>query len=444
MPLVLLQYKIIFMANFLLPSPGQPFSNRRLRFVVSLSLLMLCISQCQSQFRPPEVEISDVDTVGYSFLQQDEQQIDNASYLEPLFRKLFLQRVQGGQKISIVQIGDSHIQGNFLSRELRERLQRAFGDAGRGLIFPYKLAGTNGPRDYLVETNARWNGSSCQRNLSATTSFGVSGFTLETTNPKGELTFRLRDTATSETRLFTKVTIFQHKTPLQYDVEVRDDNSNQTAQLYVENEYARSYYFDRPVSQFTIAAKRSNSRQKVLTLDGVTLENELSGVVFHSIGVNGAKFQDFVRASYFAVQVAELKPDLIILSMGTNEAQGHTDEGYMYRTINSLTENLLKESPHSLILLTTPADSYLRGKGFNPNMPDMSKVIRKFAREKGFAVWDLFNLSGGENSAASWKNTGLLSSDSVHYSKTGYAAQGKLFYQSLLKGYNDYVQTKQP
>ena len=151
-----------------------------------------------------------------------------------------------------------------------------------------------------------------------------------------------------------------------------------------------------------------------------------------------------VRAEYFARQVAKLQPDLIILSMGTNEAQGHTEPGFMYRTIRDLTDELLKHSPHALIMLTTPADSYLRGKGFNPYMPDMSGVIRKFAREKGYAMWDLFNYTGGANSAINWKSSGLMSSDSVHYSKAGYAAQGKLLYQSLVKGYNEYVLAKEP
>ena len=432
------------MTNFLLPPSASPYSNSRLRLLVSLALLILCISQCQSQFRPPEVVIEPTDTVGYEFLQQDEHTIENASYLEPLFKKMYLQRVQGGQKINIVQIGDSHILGNFMTREVRERLQRAFGDAGRGLVFPYKLAGSNGPLDYLVETNARWNGANCQRDISPATSFGVSGFTLQTFNAKAELTFRMRDTTTSETRLFTKITIFQHKTPEQFDVEVRDDITNQKAQMYIQDDYARSYYFERPVGQVTIAAKRTDSKQKLLTLDGVELENELSGIVFHSIGVNGAKFQDFVRAKYFARQVAKLQPDLIILSMGTNEAQGRTEPGFMYRTIRDLTESLLEQSPHALILLTTPADSYLRGKGFNPNMTDMSGIIRKFANERGYAMWDLFNCTGGPNSAQNWKSTGLLSSDSVHYSKAGYAAQGKLLYQSFVKGYNEYVLNRQP
>ncbi len=293
-----------------------------------------------------------------------------------------------------------------------------------------------------METNARWTGASCQRDLDEQTPFGASGFSLETTNSKAELTFRLRDTVTSETQMFTKVTILQYHTVGEYELEVRDDVSNQKAQLFLEGDYARSYYFDRPVGQMTVAAKRTNAQQKAFSLDGISLENELSGVVYHSIGVNGAKFQDYVRAAYFARQVAELQPDLIILSMGTNEAQGRTDPDYLYKTMKNLSAALLEQSPSACIMLTTPADSYLRGKGFNPNMAGVSAIIQKFARDKGYALWDIFSFTGGEKSAANWKSTGLLSSDSVHYSKLGYAVQGKLLYQSLIKGYNEFVTVK--
>lgn len=424
--------------SLLLPSPN----TTRMRTIASLAFLTLFIGQCQSQFHPPLVEITEADTVGYDFFRQDENQIENAGYLEPLFEKMYLQRTQGGQKISIVHLGDSHILGNFFTREVRARLQSAFGDGGRGMIFPYKLAGTNGPKDYLVESNSRWHGSSCQRILSPETPFGLSGFSLETSNLNAALTFRLRDTATSETRLFTKVTVFQHKTPAQFDIEVRDEVSDQKAEPFMENQYFQSFYFDRPVSQVTVRTRKLTSQQKRFTLDGISLENELSGLIYHSIGVNGAKFQDFVRAKYFARELAELQPDLIILSFGTNEAQGKTDPDYLRRTISDLTERILEYSPNSLILFTTPADSYLRGKGFNPNMPELSAVIRNFAREKGYALWDLFNLSGGENSALEWKSRGLMSSDSVHYTKVGYSIQGRLLYQSLIKGYNGFVLSK--
>ncbi len=416
----------------------------RMRLFACLFFLLFFIGQCQSQFRPPHVQVTDADTVGagYSFIRQEENELENKEYLEPVFQKLYTQRTQGGKKISIVHIGDSHILGNFLTREVRDRLQREFGDAGRGLLFPYKLAQSNGAKDFLAETNCRWSGANCQRDLSPETNFGAAGFKLTTLDPKAELTFRLRDTATSESRFFTKVTVFQRKTALEYDLEVRDETSNQVAQLFIEDDYARSFYFDRPVGSVTIAAKKNTAQQKTLTLDGVSIENELSGVLYHSIGVNGGKFMDFARAKYFARQVADLEPDLVILSFGTNESQGTTESAYMRRTMELLTTQILEGCPSTRIMLTTPADSYLRGKGVNPHMAETSEMIRKFAREKGFALWDLFNFSGGENSSLLWKSNNLMTSDSVHYTKSGYALQGKLLYQSLMKGYNGFVGEK--
>lgn len=415
----------------------------RLRMVVCLSVLMFYVGQCQTQLlRPAYVEITEKDTVQQSFLNDEANTIENGAYLEPFFQKLQLQRTQGGRKINVLHIGDSHILGNFMTREVRKRLQYAFGDAGRGLVFPYRLADSNGPKDYLVSAEGRWSGDNCQRNTADVTPIGLAGFQVETWAPKSALTFRMSDTASSETQTFTKVTVFQRKSEVQYDLEVRDDQTNQQAQLVIEGDYSRSYYFDRPVGQVTIAPKKTDKTQKKFTFDGVSIENEYSGVMYHSVGVNGATFEDYTRAKHFAKQAADLYPDLVILSFGTNEAQGSSSKAYLQRTMQNLVSQILEHSPSSLILLTTPADSYLRGKGFNPYMAETAAAIREFAQKRGYALWDLFSLSGGENSAQSWKMKGLMSQDSVHYSKAGYAAQGKLLYQSLMKGYNNFVLTK--
>lgn len=414
---------------------------QRIRTLASLMLLTICVSQCQSQFRPPEVPITDQDTVGYSFLNQENNRIENSAYLEPLFKKMYQQRTEGGKKISIVHLGDSHILGNYMTAEVRKRLQNAFGDAGRGLIFPYRVAGSNGPRDYLVETNVRWYGSNCQRNLEEQTPYGVSGFQLQTFQESGELTLRLRDTSTSETRMFTKVTIFHQQDNNTVDFNLYDPATNQTAVFYLQDEYYKSYYFDRPVAQVTIKYNQHQQREKggSVVLDGILLENELSGVVYHSIGVNGGKFSDFVRARFFARQLTDLNPDLIILSFGTNEAQGTVNARYLYNQIDELISQIRQYAPDAYFLLTTPADSYLRGRGFNPHLREVSEVIRQYAQDKNYALWDLYTLGGGERSAQSWRSTGLLGSDSVHYSRAGYTTQGKLFYQSLIGAYNNNV-----
>lgn len=419
-----------------------PAQTLRLRSWVVLILLTLGASQCQSQFRQPKVDLSDQDTVGYGFLSKSDNSIENKDYLAPLFQKLYRQRTNGGQKVSIVHLGDSHILGDYLTREVRTRLQMAFGDAGRGLIFPYKLAGSNGPRDYLVETNARWYGSNCQRNLEEATPYGITGFMLETFMDAGAITIRLRDTSSAETRQFTKITIFHRQDDGPIDLTVKDDVTNQEAILYLQDEFFKSYYFEWPVAQANISYRLPSSEETKgsFVLDGILLENELAGVVYNTIGVNGGKFSDFVRARFFARQLADLNPDLIILSFGTNEAQGKLNTRYVYQQMEELIAQLKQYAPNAYFLFTTPADSYLRGRGFNPYMGPISSVIRQFAADHQYALWDLFRLSGGEQSAQFWRSTGLLSSDSVHYSKSGYAAQGKLFYQSFIQAYNEFAQ----
>ena len=54
---------------------------------------------------------------------------------------------KNGSTVSIVQLGDSHIQAGHTTAPLRASLQASFGDAGRGWIGWYVLYGSNYPRD---------------------------------------------------------------------------------------------------------------------------------------------------------------------------------------------------------------------------------------------------------------------------------------------------------
>lgn len=401
--------------------------------------MLIGLGQCQRPLGDPRVQLTDADTVGYRFVNQEENRIENAAALAPFFKKLYEQRVFGGRKIAIVHLGDSHILGDYLTREMRNRLQKAFGDAGRGLVFPYKIAGTNGPTDYLMETNCRWQSQNCQRNQAKNLPVGLTGFSLTTPSTNGYLGFRLRDTASADSKYFTKMTIFRPKTEKSFDFEIRDEQGGQSAHKVLEGDHSVSFYFDRPTEQAILMPTRRQPDQKEICLNGISLENEMAGVLYHTVGINGARFSDFSRARYLPEQVSELFPDLIILSFGTNEAADPSlGEKTFYNQIHDLVEKLKNTCPGAIIMLTTPADSYYRGKGFNPRMATISQVLRRYAEDNSLAMWDLHKIGGGENSAANWKGSGLMSHDSIHYSKLGYAVQGKLFYQSMVNGYNNF------
>ena len=55
-----------------------------------------------------------------------------------------------GHTVSIVQLGDSHIQAGYTTAPLRRSLQSTYGNAGRGWIGWYSLYGSNAPQDYRV------------------------------------------------------------------------------------------------------------------------------------------------------------------------------------------------------------------------------------------------------------------------------------------------------
>ena len=59
-------------------------------------------------------------------------------YLAPLKVKLSLLK-QSQSPLSIVQIGDSHIQAGHTTAPIRRTLQRTYGNAGRGWVGWYRL-----------------------------------------------------------------------------------------------------------------------------------------------------------------------------------------------------------------------------------------------------------------------------------------------------------------
>ncbi|MFZ0598522.1 MAG: LysM peptidoglycan-binding domain-containing protein, partial [Flavobacterium sp.] len=95
-----------------------------------------------------------VDTAAVDSFSQD--RIYNAEALERVFEKLKDNESHNNKKINIVHIGDSHIQGDLMTNDIRKNLQRKFGNAGRGLVFPYQLAKTNGSYNERFYSNRTW------------------------------------------------------------------------------------------------------------------------------------------------------------------------------------------------------------------------------------------------------------------------------------------------
>lgn len=180
---------------------------------------------------------------------------------------------------------------------------------------------------------------------------------------------------------------------------------------------------------------------------GLAVETGRPGVVYHILGVNGATCASYATPERLR-QVAELHPDLVIISFGTNEAHGRRYSAAEHaEALKSMLSALKQSCPDAVYLLTTPPGAYVRTgrKGprvINPRTPTVVDTELRFARENGLAVWDLYDIVGGKARAClNWTAGHYYQRDKIHFTREGYIVQGLLLHEAFIKAYNDYVAT---
>ena len=109
-----------------------------------------------------------------------------------------------------------------------------------------------------------------------------------------------------------------------------------------------------------------NTESSSFTLNGIVLENDQNGIIYHSIGVNGAHFSDYNKSPRFFEQIKALAPDLIIISLGTNETFGHMSPERYEDEVNKFISAIRSQYGQCPILLTTPPPSPYKRKNPNP------------------------------------------------------------------------------
>src|SRR5260221_617003 len=92
----------------------------------------------------------------YDFINDQQNEIVNSITLSVFFEKLYQLKKNKKGTVNIVHIGDSHIQADFLTNSVRQLLQKQFGNAGRGFVFPGRIARTNEPQNIYTSSEANW------------------------------------------------------------------------------------------------------------------------------------------------------------------------------------------------------------------------------------------------------------------------------------------------
>ncbi len=426
-------------------------------------------------------------------LALDQLAIQNPEHLTGFFRKLDAVRAaeDDRQVVRIVHIGDSHVQADYLPGTMRRLFWRDFGEAGRGLVFPYKLAGTHGPLDYEWSGTTDWTARrrTFQRDGPA---IGVSGMGLRANTTKADLHFTFDNKHPAMP--FDQITVVTDEAtdwfvridepidpPLassgwqyhrvqsgetlyglarEYQCKIIDlQNWNRLSghQIFV----GQSLRVGKQMVQSGSGSPMpgSNSRQPFLrkqnlpepaeelllvgqnpagpSLYGIILENmRRSGVLYHMVGVNGTTYYHYHRSGEFWDQLPALAPDLVIITLGTNEAlQSSFRPTEVEREVSGFLERLKISCPGAGILLMTNPDAGDKSGKKLDRPAEMRDILLSAARESGVAVFDWFAIMGGRGSVYPWREEQLVYRDVIHFTKKGYTFQGYLLYRALMTAY---------
>lgn len=201
--------------------------------------------------------------------------------------------------------------------------------------------------------------------------------------------------------------------------------------------FMQQFYLPYPTREIRLQAAASGQTAR---LYGVVLENyHQTGILYHMIGVNGAKFEHYNRSEAFHKHVQALRPDLIIVSLGTNEAaNGYFNKERFYEEVDEFIHELEMYNRFADILITTPPDSYKSRSYPNPVVGKIKQILTDYATSNDLACWDFYKLMGGSGSMEPWHRYNLAQSDKLHLTKPGYELQGKLLYEALIGGYELY------
>ncbi|HAF28852.1 MAG TPA: hypothetical protein DCG75_07365 [Bacteroidales bacterium] len=343
----------------------------------------------------------------------------------------FIHKLQAGnsEKIRIVHIGDSHLQAGFLTEKIKQFLFQYISPidnfASPGFLFPYTVAQTNNPFFYKVKSTGDWEW--CKNvDKDKSCKLGLSGITVRTNSSRSTISIKMQNQ-----KYTYPVKYFFDKVKLLY-------NTDSSIQIMINGKESISedgYSFVQldNLTDSVLIHIANNDTSNYVELYGIILDNDLSKINYHTIGVNGATAQSYLKCDFLSDHLRIINPDLVILSLGTNEAYNKDFSNLKHEfELKDLIYQIRDISPKAAIILTTPNDHLKDGNIKNDNIQLVRDNILKIGNEFQLSIWDFYSIMGGENSIHDWYKKGLTGQDKLHFKRIGYEIQGELFAKALI------------
>jgi len=406
--------------------------NKHITVLIIALLISLFVSGQENPHLLPEHDFVVYDSTDIRFYN------DSSNY-DTFFGKLDKLIFNGTGKVNVMQIGGSHIQADIWSDQLRKNFQTLAPslNGGRGFLFPYRLAHTNNPYYYKCTSTGEWKGF---RNslLKQDTTWGVSGITAATMDSAATLKFYFRGENTPYYD-FNSIKIFHNIEDTNYCIALISDTCSS---IIVNEEIGYTeFILDHYVDSFEFNIYRTDTIASAFNLYGISLDNDDPGVIYTSVGVNGASTKSYLRCDLFPQQLKAIKPDLVIFCIGINDAYDpNFCENCYENNYDKIVKWIQKVNPNCEFLFVTNNDSYYKKRYPNKRVYGARDAMIRLANKHNSGMWDMFEVMGGLGSCVNWIKAGYAKKDKVHLTKDGYILIGDLMFSSIMKEYNKHLQ----
>ena len=318
--------------------------------------------------------------------------------------------------VRVVHYGDSQIEEDRMSLQIREKLQALYGGQGCGLMplaqtIPNKtvrqqlrmngrfVQPAQGPRRYLVygpKRDQRQDGM-----------YGVMGQVtmMNDSLVKGSEEVTAVCTPLIPTAQYTRWKVF--------------------ADTSIHYTFAGDTVF---LSGSGAVYGLSQESDKGVIVDNIPMRGCL-GLVFAKM--DGTQLSSFYRDQHVK---------LIIMQFGGNAIPFNENPGTISGIVKGLREQVQYVqscAPEASILFIGPSDMLTQEEGewiSYPMVSYMDRLLRKMALEENIAYFSLFRWMGGAGSMRRWQEIGLAGSDGVHFTRAGARKAGNAVADWIIEG----------
>ena len=383
----------------------------------------------------PEALILPSNTLGRTSIQSLLD--DRNGGLEHFYAALW--RTERGLPMAVTRIvhyGDSPTTADLITGDTRQLLQKRFGDSGHGFTLIgkpwawYEHRGVDlSSHGWQMDPGTRWD---LRNGL-----FGLGGVVFSsTTAAYSRVT--LRDP--NQTRL----EVWFLRQPDGGSIAI--SSAGQPLGDIATAAAARSAgfaSFDLPPGTGTLDFNAEGN----VRLFGITLEKPRTGVVYDSIGLNGASISVpamLFNESHWADELRHRHPDLLILNYGTNESGFAAFlTGDYERQLREAIRRVRAALPDTSILVMSPMDrGQKNGDGIEtlPTIPRIVEIQRSVAADLHCGFFNTFEAMGGAGTMARWyeNQPPLVSADFIHPTPAGARIVATAFVRELIAGLNRY------